>query len=178
MKVFGCLAHVKNRKREKSKFDPKARKHVFLRYDRHSTAYLLQDIETRKLTRARNFVFNEKKLVGFTNDPRQAENDLLFDVTFEDHNEVEDSQNLVKIETKEEGLEIVIKPEVLVDDESSSSSETENQIELTRSSAINPDYEVGPDKQVESTRNLILTPEKQAPPIPPRKFIGPSPPRP
>ena len=178
LKVFGCLAYVKNRKREKSKFDPKARKHVFLGYDSNSTAYLLQDIETRNLTRARNVVFNEKKVVGFTNEPREAEDDLLFDVTFEDQNEVEDSQNVVNIETKEEGPEIVKKPDVLVDEESSSSSETENQIELTRSSTINPDDEVGPDNQVESTRNLTLTPDSQAPPIPPRKTLGPSPQRP
>ena len=100
LKFFGCLAYVKNRKREKSKFDPKTLKHVFLGYDSNSTAYLLQDIETHKLTRARNVVFNERKLVGFTNDPKEAENDLLFNVTFEDQNEVEDSQNVVKIETK------------------------------------------------------------------------------
>ena len=178
MKVFGCLAYVKNRKREKSKFDPKARKHVFLGYDSNSTAYLLQDIETRKLTRARNVVFNERKVVGFTNEPRETKDDLLFDVTFEDQNENENCQNVVKIEIKEEGPEVVIKPEVLVDDESSSTIETENQIELTRSSTINPDYEVGPDSQVESTRNLTLTPKSQAPPIPPRRSIGPSPPRP
>ena len=177
MKVFGCLAHVKNRKREKTKFDPKARKHVFLGYDSNSTAYLLQDIETGKLTRARNVVLNERKVVGFTNEPRETENDLLFDVTFEDRNENENSQNVAKIEIKEEGPETVIKPEVLVDDESSSSSETENQIELTRSSTINPEYEVGPDSQVESTRNLTLTPESQTPTIPPRRSIGPSPPR-
>ena len=112
------------------------------------------------------------------NEPRETENDLLFDVTFEDQNEAEGSQNVVKIEIKEEGPEIVIKPELLVDDESSSSSETENQIELTRSSSINPEYEVGPDSQVESTRNSTLTPESRAPPIPPRKSIGPSTPRP
>ena len=145
MKVFGCLAYVKNRKREKSKFDPKAREHVFLGYDSNSTAYLLQDIETRKLTRAINVAFNERKVVDFRNEPRETEDDLLFDVTFEDQNENGNSQNVVKIETKEEGPETVIKPEVLVDDESSSSSETENQIELTRSSTINSDYEVGPD---------------------------------
>ena len=178
LKVFGCLAYVKNRKREKSKFHPKARKHVFLGYDSNSTAYLLRDIETRKLTRARNVVFNERKVVGFTNEPRETENDLLFDVTFEDQNEAKDSQNVVKSEIKEESPEIVIKLEVLVDDESSSSSETENQIELTRSFTINPDYEVGPDSQVESTRNLTLTPESQAPPIPLSRSIGPSPPRP
>ena len=178
MKVFGCPTYVRNRKREKSKFDPRARKHVFIGYNSNSTAYLLQDIETRKLTRARNVVFNERKVVGFTNEPRETEDDLLFDVTFEDQNENENSQNVVKIEIKEEGLEKLIKPEVLVDDESSSSSETENEIELTRSSTINPDYEAGPDSQVESTRNLTLTPESQAPPIPPRRSIGPSLPRP
>ena len=75
LKIFGCLAYVKNRKREKSKFDPEARKHVFLRYDSNSTAY-------RILTRARNVVFNEREVVGFTNEPRETENDLLFDVTF------------------------------------------------------------------------------------------------
>ena len=57
-------------------------------------------------------------------------------------------------------------------------SEIENQIELTRSFTINPEYEVGPDNQVESTRNLTLTPESQASPIPPRRCIGPNPPRP
>ena len=178
MKVSECLAYVENRKREKSKFDPKARKGVFLGYDSNSTPYLLQDIETRKLTRARNVVFNERKLLGFTSEPRETENDLLFDVTFEDQNEAEDSQNVVKIEIKKEDPEIVIKPEVLVDEESSSNSETENQIELTMSSTINPEYEVGPDDQVESSRNLNLTPESQAPPITPRRSIGPNRPRP
>ena len=128
LKVFGCLASVKNRKREKSKFDPTARKHVFLGYDSNSTVYLSQDIETRKPTRARN-VFDERKLVRFANDPREPENDL-FDVTFEDQNEAEDSQNVVKIDIKKEGPGIEIKPEVLVDERNSSSSETENQIEL------------------------------------------------
>ena len=122
-------------------------------------------------------MFNERKVVGFTNEAREAENDLLSDVTIEDRNEAEDSQNVFKIDIKEEGPERVIEPEVLVDEESSSSIETENQIELTRSFRTDPEYEVGPDNQVESTRNLTLTPENQAPPIPPRRSIGPSPPR-
>ena len=132
---------------------------TFLGYDSNSIAYLFQDIETRELTRARNVVFNEKKLVGFTKNPREAENDLPFDVRIGDQNEAEDSRNVVKIDIKEEGPEIVIKPENIVDEESSSSGETENQIELTRSSTINTEYEVGPDNQVEGTRKLILTPE-------------------
>ena len=122
-------------------------------------------------------MFNERKVVGFTNEPREAEDDLLFDVTFEDKNEAEDSQNVVKIDIKEEGPEIAIKPEVLVDEESSSSSETENQIELTRRSTINPDYDVGPVNQVESTRNLTSAPESQTPPIPAKRSFRPSPPR-
>ena len=138
----------------------------------------MQDIETRKLSRARNVVFDERKVIDFTKEPRETENDRLFDVTFEDQNEAQDSQNVVNIDIKEEGPEIVIKPEVLVDEEISSSSETENQIELTRSFTINPKYEVGPDDQIDSTRNLTLTPESQAPPVPLRRSIGPSPPRP
>ena len=138
MKVFGCLAYVKNRKREKSKFDPKARKHVFLGYDNKSTAYPLQDNETRNLTPATNVVFNERKVVGFTKKSREAENDLLFDLTFQDQNEAKESQNVVKIDIKEEGPELVIKPEVLLIGKNSITSETEIQIELTRSFYINP----------------------------------------
>ena len=100
LKVFGCLAYVKNRKREKSKFDPEARKHIFSGNDSNSTAYPLQYLETCKLTltRTRNVVFNEREVVGFTNEPRETEDDLLFDVTFEDQNEADDSQNVVKID--------------------------------------------------------------------------------
>ena len=139
---------------------------------------MLQDIETRKLRQSGNVVSQERKIVGFTKEPREAENDVLFDVTFEDQNEAEDSQNVVKIDMKEEAPEIVTKPEILVDEESSWSSETENQIEITRSFTINPEYEVEPDNQVESTRKLTLTPESQTPPIPLRRSIGPSPLRP
>ena len=48
-------------------FDPEALKHVFPGYVNNSTAYLLQDTETTKLTRARNVVFDENKVGGFTN---------------------------------------------------------------------------------------------------------------
>ena len=122
---------------------------------------MLQKIETRKLTRARNVVINERKVYGFTNELREAENDLLFDVTFVEQIGVEDNQNIVKIDIQEETLEIELKPEVSVDEKNSSSSETGNQIELTRSVTIKTDYEVGPDNQVESTRNFTLTPESQ-----------------
>ena len=174
LKVFGCLTYVKNRKREKSKFDPKARKHVFLGYDSNSTAYLLQDIETRKLTRARNVMFNEKKVVGFTNELREEEDDLLFDVTFDDEIEPDDNKIIVKVENNDEVPEIEVKSKVVVDEESSSNSESETSGSIT----FNPQAQVQPVDQVQTTRNLTLNPEIQAPPILPRSLVGPSPPRP
>ena len=84
LKFFGCPAYVKNRNREKLKFVPKTRKRVIRGYDGNSTANVLQDVETRKFTRARNAVFDGKKVVGFSDESRADENfDLFFDVTFE-----------------------------------------------------------------------------------------------
>ena len=68
----------------------------------------------------------------------------------------------------------IIKPEVLIDEETSTSSETKNQIELSRSVNINPEYEEEPDNQVKSTGNLTLTPGSQALFFPPRRPIGPN----
>ena len=66
-----------------------------------------------------------------------------------------------------------MKPEILADEENSSSSDSANQTVPTRSVTINPGFEVGPDNQVESTTNFTLAPEIQAPPIPSRiKFRG------
>ena len=73
-------------------------------------------------------MFNERKVVGFTNELKRPENDILFDLTFEDQIEAKNSENVVKIDIKEEALEVKIKPEVLVDEENSSSSETDNHI--------------------------------------------------
>ena len=85
LKVFGCLAYVNNRKREKFKFDPKARKHVFLGYDGNSTAYLLQDIKLESWHDLAASCSMKRN-----NETRENENDdLLFDVTFDD--EIEQS---------------------------------------------------------------------------------------
>ena len=122
-------------------------------------------------------MFNERKVVDLTNELREAENDLFFNGIFEDQNEAKNSHS-VKTDIKEEGPEIEIKPEVLTDEENSSSRETHNQIELTRSVNINPEYEVGRYNQVERTGNLTLGSENQAPFIPLTRSFGPSPPRP
>ena len=134
---------MENRRRENSKFDPKARKHVFLGYDGNSTAYLLQDIETRKLTRARNIVFNEKKVVGFTNETREDENDdLLFDVTLDDEIEQSKAESVQKTGVKDEGPEVEVKVENATDQENSSSSESENYVDTTTMIVPNSEVQV------------------------------------
>ena len=144
LKFFGYVVDVKNRKREKSEFDPEARKHVFLSYDSNSTAYLLQDLETAKITRERNVMFDEKRAIGFANELRKG-SEFLFHVTFDDKYGACDKQNNVTIDTKEETPETEIKLEVLADEKNSVSSNTDNQVESARK-------EFGPNNQVESTK--------------------------
>ena len=115
---------------------------MFLGYDGNSTAYLLQDVETRKLTRARN-VFNEKKVVGFSNESREDENsDLLFDVTFEDEMEEGKVDKIVKVEVKNEQPEFEIKRENSSDEGNSSVDESENQFQTLETVPLNPEIEV------------------------------------
>ena len=117
----------------------------------------------------------ERKVVGFTNGLRGEQNDLLFDVTFRDETEAEDNKIIVTVKNKDEFPEIEVTSEV--DEESSSSKETENQVEFRTSVTINPEADFELDNQVESTRNITLVPEAQAPPIPLRRSIVLSPPR-
>ena len=73
---------------------------------------LFQVPKTRKFTRARNVVFNEKRVVGFTNETREDENnDLLFDVTFDDEIEQSKAESVPKTEVKDEGPEVEVKVE-------------------------------------------------------------------
>ena len=72
-----------------------------------------------KSTRARNVVFKEKIVVGFSNGLREEENGFLFDVTFEDQTEAVDNENGVLMDIKEAILEMEIKPQVLADEERS-----------------------------------------------------------
>ena len=93
---------MKNRNRQFSKLDPKSRKHVLLGYDSSSTAYLFQDIETPKLRQARNVVFDETKVIGFKNETKNIEDDLLFNISFDEENLEPDNQNVVKTAIKDE----------------------------------------------------------------------------
>ena len=66
-------------------------------------------------------MFNEKKVVGFTNDNREEENDLLFDVIFDDEIEADDSKNIVTADIKEEVPDVELKDEEVSVDEDISS---------------------------------------------------------
>ena len=69
-------------------------------------------------------MFNEGKVVGFSNELRKKQNDLSFDVTFGDETEAEGNKMIVTKKKKVQVLEIKVKSELY--EESSSSSETEN----------------------------------------------------
>lgn len=78
LKRFGCLAFVKNRGKEKSKFDAKSKRHIFLGYEENSTAYVLQDLESKKRVTARNVIFHENKDASYARQNLIDENDVFF----------------------------------------------------------------------------------------------------
>ena len=54
-------------------------------------------------------MFDDTKVVGFTNEPREEENDFLVDKTFDDETNAEDNENIVKLENKDERTETEVK---------------------------------------------------------------------
>ena len=59
--LFACvrLPGVLSGSRQQTKQDPKCKKSKFIGYDEESKAYLLKDLETRRVLRARSVTFNE-----------------------------------------------------------------------------------------------------------------------
>ena len=60
--VFGCTAYVKKRNVNLRKLDARSVKAKFVGYDSKSTAYILQDLTTNKLIKARNVLFKEDEI--------------------------------------------------------------------------------------------------------------------
>ena len=67
-----------------------------------ATVYLLHDIENRKLTRERNVVFDKNKVIGFRNETRDIEDNLISAVSCDQKNLDVENQIIVKAEVKEE----------------------------------------------------------------------------
>ena len=137
---------------------------------------LLQDIQTRKLTQARNVVFDETKVIGCKNETKDIEDDLLFDISFDEENIDPDNQNVVKTEIKDKNS---CKPLIGTENEESGDSflSDENQIQIESTNNVNIVPKVSP-KKPSAPRNIRFNPEVQVQPISPRTSSGPSPPRP
>lgn len=57
LKVFGCLDFASTRKRNRSKFDPRAKRYVFISYPNGMMAYKLYDLTTHEDFKSRDVVF-------------------------------------------------------------------------------------------------------------------------
>ena len=62
LRVFGCTAYVKKRNVNLRKLDSRSVKAKFIGYDCNSTAYILQELTTKKIIKARNVIFEENEI--------------------------------------------------------------------------------------------------------------------
>ena len=62
LRVFGCTAYVKKRKVNLRKLDSRSVTAKFIGYDSNSTAYVFQELVTKKIDNARNVLFKEDEI--------------------------------------------------------------------------------------------------------------------
>ena len=65
LRVFGCTAYLK-RKVNLRKLDSRSVKAKFIGYENNSTAYILQELATKKIIKARNVLFEENEIQPFS----------------------------------------------------------------------------------------------------------------
>ena len=65
LRVFGCTAYLK-RKVNLRKLDSRSVKAKFIGYENNSTAYILQELATKKIIKARNVLFEENEIQLFS----------------------------------------------------------------------------------------------------------------
>ncbi|CAB3992895.1 Hypothetical predicted protein [Paramuricea clavata] len=66
LRVFGCTAYVMNRKINMKKLDSRSVKAKFIGYNDKSTAYILQEFDSKKVIKARNVIFKENEIQSFS----------------------------------------------------------------------------------------------------------------
>ncbi|CAB3994020.1 Retrovirus-related Pol poly from transposon TNT 1-94 [Paramuricea clavata] len=66
LRVFGCTAYVMKRKINMKKLDSRSVKAKFIGYDDKSTAYILQEFDSKKIIKARNVIFKENEIQSFS----------------------------------------------------------------------------------------------------------------
>ena len=101
----------------------------------------------------------------------EDENDLLFDVPVDDEYQAGDIKCIVRINIGEEPPATMLKSEVLADEETSLSTESEIILSIT----FSPQIRVETVNLVQTSRNLTFNPEVQTPLIPLGRSVGPNP---
>ena len=66
LRVFGCTAYVMKRKINLRKLNSRSVKAKFIGYDDRSTAYILQEFDSKKVIKARNVIFRESEIQSFS----------------------------------------------------------------------------------------------------------------
>ena len=66
LRVFGCTVYVMKKKINLKKLDSRSVKAKFIGYDDKSTAYILQEFDSKKVIKARNVIFKENEIQSFT----------------------------------------------------------------------------------------------------------------
>ena len=104
LKVFGCLAYVLKRKGQLKKLDQRSTKAKFIGYEDCSKAYIVQELETKRVIRARNVVFDETQIpkLGENKDEQEPDLDFAGFPTIEDVIESEGSS--AQVGEQEENL--------------------------------------------------------------------------
>ncbi|CAH0486490.1 unnamed protein product [Peronospora farinosa] len=105
MRVFGCRAYVLTPKEKRFKWDPKARKGLFMEYEEVSKAYRIYDIEAGKVVVSRDVTFDELNF-GFL--PMIPEN-IVEDTTL-DFDALDISNNCRQTEFRQTGKRKVDPP--------------------------------------------------------------------